>query len=210
MDTAEKEKIISDAIRKNEAIKIKYHRGGQPGAVRILVPVELSEGIFRARYVNSPTRGTKLFSVQYAEFDFSDSEENYDFSIKKKVRTPREVTAIYSNLQEVAERHSDEVTSMGFAIKADENQVSVFSYFKNGKERKTPDIDISYSEFTYTYEYPLTDDEEVIVCMKPSTRPYAVRAKGKTTKTFKHLDSAVEHFLVCVIDQFTTNCDKSK
>lgn len=206
MDMNEKEKLINQAINNKEAIKIKYYSGSQPGAIRILVPVSLSEGNFRARYVNSQIRGTKIFNIKHVEFDFSDNEENYDFNIVKKSRSLSEKKEIYTSMADVMEKHADEIKSMGFSIESSDDWIGVFSFFKNGKKRKTTDISIAYNEFneklTFSLSWELTQE--------PSDRPYAVRAKSKTTRAFKYRDSAVEHFLVCVIDQFTQNCNKEK
>ena len=75
--------------------------------------------------------------------------------------------------------------------------LSLYSHFKNGKIRKTPDIVLSFEALTsdginIIFSSDSINAEEVI---KERVRPWGIRAKKEQTKTYGSLDKASEQFL---------------
>jgi hypothetical protein len=77
--------------------------------------------------------------------------------------------------------------------------LSLHARFKNGNPKKGADVELSYEKFAYEMVVDWESDSEYLEAEPKITgerkRPWTVRAKKETTKSFGSLDKAVVPFL---------------
>ena len=186
MDT---EEIIRLATETGEIIEVAYHGGSKPGSMRRLAPISLDGKLVRARCFDSGR--VKTFSIDKIEILKNNSQ--------KPSKTWKEVDEPYSQYKTLDEFYTAEQASfeeMGWVIKMQEEYgILLLRKFKNGKPRKTPDVDISYNEFVSDWFYDDETGEEVEVNTRKSSRPWVVRAKNHNTSSYSDLKKAINKFV---------------
>lgn len=171
------------ATAAGEVIRVLYHRGSQPGTVREVVPLAVSDDELRAHDVAAGI--DKSFKLAHLE-----------------LATPGTAARAYNAagpvedgqmLQVAFEPHISDLKALGWHVESAATVVSVHRYFKNGKPRKGAEVAILFNEFSVD----AWDDgnglrEEAV----RSTRPYYVSSPTfERARTFARLSQALALFL---------------
>jgi hypothetical protein len=173
---------LIDAAAAGEIIRVVYHRGSQPGTVREIAPLDVSDDEVRARDVAAGIDKTfRLAHLQMAGPDTS--APAYDTTPSEESRT----------LGNALEPCIAELQGLGWHVELADTSISVHRFFKNGKRRKGADVAILFNEFLID----VWDDgnglrEEAV----KSTRPYYVSSPSfDRARTFARLAPAFALFL---------------
>lgn len=88
-----------------------------------------------------------------------------------------------------------ELEALGWHVQVDVDGISLYTFFKNGKPRKTPVVGISFCEWTVDM-FDDGDGRGLQEVRRPSKRPYSVFSPGFTqARTFAGRPKAVALFL---------------
>lgn len=99
----------------------------------------------------------------------------------------------FLSVGEFVDRHRHEFEAQGWVVQHAAQAVSLHRTFKNGKLIQAPDVDLSFEAETYDAVF---DGEQVIEANRRlRSRPWIVRGKKLTTKTFTELGKAELTFL---------------
>jgi hypothetical protein len=177
---------LAKSVNTGEVIRIIYYGGSQPGSVREISPIIVSESEVRA--LDLATGIMKLFKLSKIEFaDGSTSNPAFD----PAAPPARDLSG---TIRQVLSRNVADLELMGWQVRISDDSISVHRFFKNGKPRKAPDIDLSYAEFTVDMFIELdgTMKEE----RRKSSRPYCLRSPNfASARTFVNMSNAVSAFL---------------
>lgn len=129
--------ILTEARETGEILKVKYFGGSQPGSIRQLSPIKISQTEIRAREIE--TGAVKTFLLDKMELvDSLTIQTNY-------VPNKKEVEPL--TIREGLSSKIETLTTLGWHVNLDENSISLHKYFKNGKVRKGADVGITkYTE----------------------------------------------------------------
>ena len=181
--TADVRASLLTAATAGEIVRIVYHRGSQPGTVREIMPLAITDDEVLAR--DLATGVDKSFKLMYVELAGPQTTSPvYDAG------RPGEDTR---TLRAALDSHVSELRACGWHVETTDNSVSVHRCFKNGKPRKGPDVSILFNEFAID----AWDDgqgwrEEAV----RSTRPYYVSSPNfDRAHTFARMSLAVATFL---------------
>ena len=84
---------------------------------------------------------------------------------------------------------------MGWHVEASETSIALHSFFKNGKLRKTPDVQLNYDEYIVDLVVDF-DSPELKEERRKSFRPYHVYSRRLTSaKSFGKISRAVPAFM---------------
>lgn len=177
---------IKEHHKNGEVLKIVYNGGSQPGSVREIVVTALKEDSIRAAAIGSTlSKEFKINKIEIYDETLHKSAELYT-SGKKKIK--------YSNYQDVIDLHSKIFNEKELTAQVEEDNFGLFGSYKNGKLKKRPEIAIEYHEFIYDDYYdPETD--KFRSGKHKAQKPWCVKAKGKTTRNYKHFEKAIETFI---------------
>lgn len=173
---------LIDAAAAGEIIRVVYHRGSQPGTLREIAPLDVSDDEVRARDVAAGIDKTfRLAHLQLAGPDTS--APAYDPTSPEDNRT----------LGNALEPYIAELQGLGWHVELADNSISVHRFFKNGKRRKGADVAILFNEFSIdTWDDGNGLREEAV----KSTRPYYVSSPNfDRARTFARLAPALALFL---------------
>jgi hypothetical protein len=181
------EERLQKAIEHGETLKIIYLGGSQPGAKRDIAPISLKNGKVRARCYSSNAVKTFIASKIVIEDEESDSHaKSWSPDAKPHIR--------FNTIEEFLMSEKKRLSDFGWHINCGENSLSLHRRFKNGNPLKGSDISLDYEE--YAYDSVFGEDGEIHKeNIRKSARPWCVRGKDKTTRTYTKLDSAADTFL---------------
>jgi hypothetical protein len=160
----EKLDIIRKAIGTGEVIKIKYHGGSQPGAVREITPNKLDGNKIYAHCLTSNT--VKAFIIDKIELTEKDDPVLYDINY---------IPPTPPTLKEIYDTYKEEWENLGWVVRVGEmfyteiepdsefpcvmsninyekfgeggmDVIELYKKFKNGKVMKIPLCSIHYGE----------------------------------------------------------------
>ncbi len=183
------ESILNSAIGTGEIITIIYSGGSKPGTKRDISPILIKDGKVRARCLSSNAVKqfmlNKIKIVNYGESG-ADNWENVEEQNAKED----------DNLSGVYETYNVKFKKLGWYVFLEENTFSLHRKQKIAdKPLKASSVSIDYNE--YTSDYVMGSDggirEENV---RKSTRPYTLRANGKTTKTYGYLSRAIPQLVI--------------
>lgn len=172
MDTYE---ILKKAARLKETVTIVYSGGSQPGSKRQIIPSKVArEEIYALDLATHNTKNFKISKITIVPGDFD--AVAYDpnkISIKSdKVKITEDDIYFFLSLLK------NEVSSLGWHIKVDDNSISLHEYYKNGKPKKGWD-----SIFIFD-----TDNN--------SNRPFYVQVPGLiNARTYSDFEKAMSLFV---------------
>ena len=175
------------ASRTGEVVKIIYRGGTQPGTVREISPVSVSESEIQARDMTSGI--VKRFNLSKIEL----ADDN-------TVARPYDPNAIpqpepFQSIESAFGPRITELEKMGWYVTLAENGIALRHFFKNGKPLKSSDISLTYDEFIVEQFYD-PDLDDWVTAKHPSARPYQlVGTTFRTARTFKSLSSAMNLFM---------------
>jgi len=160
--------ILAHAARTGEVIRIVYHGGSQPGTVREIVPLAVTDTEMRAH--DFASRKDKRFKLAMIEIpDPAASPPKYDPDLQSP---PEEICS----LKEMFEGKLRDLEALGWHVQLSEDAIAVHRVFSNGNPRKTPDVRLTYDEFVVD----LVDDfdgQGIKEERRKSSRPYHVYSR---------------------------------
>lgn len=174
---------ILTAIGERKTLTIVYHGGSQPGTARDIQPLRLADDVVFARDLT--TDEERAFRVDKIELPAAGD------AIHRYSRTPEiQPEARTQTIGETFAPLVEELRALGWGVEVGMNAVGVFSFFKNGKPRKTATVWLQFDEWIYDY----TEDGRDV--MRRSSRPYCVRsARFQPARSFARLEPAAEMFM---------------
>jgi hypothetical protein len=193
MRSMSKESRLVEATESGEVVKIRYHGGSQPGALREIAPISVSDGKVRARCFESGA--IKLFTADRIEIVDS-SREGERWSQDKFE------SAEYLSLSQLLDNLEQTLRDLGLHLEAsldgDEQWLTLHRCFKNGKPLKAWDVALTYEKYAYDMVIDWeSNDYEVEATPKITgerQRPWSVSAKNETTRSYGSLDKAAVTF----------------
>lgn len=172
------------AIDRREPVRITYAGGSQPNTARHIVPMRVRGDEVEAEDIAA--RELKTFKIDKIRLlTESDDAVEYD---------PSPDAAIAPTVAKAIESEVQGLRLLGWHVEVADDAVGLCRYFKNGKARKTPDIVLSYDEWTVDF-FDDFHGKGMQELRRPSTRPYAVRTRSAATRTFASQRKAVVLFL---------------
>jgi hypothetical protein len=189
---------ITAAIEAGETLEVIYHGGSQPGTLRAIIPRSIRGDKLIAVCVNSHT--SKTFIIEKIEVVEEGSKQK---SAKHDPRITRQKSQ-YESLDELLNENREFLETLGWHIERDTKTFQIadsheqhcehlflYSHFKNGKLRKSPDIELSFEALTWD----VFADSETPENIRKRVRPWTIRARKKQTKNYGNLDKAADLFL---------------
>jgi len=180
-------KRLREAADAGEVIKVIYHGGSQPGSIREIIPISISNGKVRAMCYTS--NAEKTFFISKIELYNSGEGSNETMWNPDLVSTPK-----FAGLHEFHELRTSELNNLGWHINNEDNSLSLHRRFKNGKPLRGSDVSLDYEEYTYD-SVVYGEDDIRQENLRKRQRPWVVRAKHMETKTYGKLDKAAELFM---------------
>ena len=170
---------ILKAIKNVETLRIRYFGGSNPGAERDLVPVSVSEGKVRAVCMSS--NETKTFALVKMELvvDGVPSVLSSDYP---------PASPAHATIREYAACEQENWSQLGWSMKFVDSVLSLHRSFKNGKVIQTPDIELRFEPIEFDLVFD--GDKVAETNHRERSRPWVLRAKGQTTKTFGDIEKA--------------------
>ena len=178
---------LKDSIGTGKLITVIYHGGSQPGTTREILPMQITGNKIRARCYQS--NAVKTFIIDKMEICQNPQNTQITFDNTKIGRQT------YSSIKDVHNQLKEYLTSIGWHVEIQLSQnlevasLSLHGYFKNGKIRKTPELQINYNKYTTESVFD-GETGDFTERLKEMTRPYYVKGR-----TFGKIDHAVEVFL---------------
>ncbi len=181
--TADVRARLLTAATAGETVRIVYRRGSQPGTVREIMPLAITDEEVRARDLASGI--DKSFKLAYVELAGPETTAPaYDAG------PPGEDTR---SVRAALDPHVAELRALGWHVETTDTSVSVHRYFRNGKPRKGPDVAILFNEFAVD---AWDDGHGWRGDAVKSTRPYYVSSPNfDRARTVARLSLAVALFL---------------
>jgi hypothetical protein len=179
--------ILQKAIDNAEVIKIKYHGGSQPGTVRKISPISISNDKVIARCLSS--NSVKAFIISKIELcESNNQDDGIEWDPAKKSEVKYGSFAIFCDL------HRSELESLGWHVNSDANFISIHRRFKNGNPLKGSDVSLYYEEFTSDVFVDM-DGEFREENVRKRQRPWMVSVRGMQSRTYGNLDKAADLFM---------------
>lgn len=178
---------LAEACDNGEVVRIIYHGGSQPGTVREISVIAVSELEVRARDLAVGT--AKIFKLAKIKLaDASTTTPSYN-------PTPPPAVELTGTIREVFADEVAQLQSLGWHVEISDYTISVHRFFKNGKPRKTSDIELSYAE--YIIDAVIEADGTFKEERRKSSRPYRLTSRNyAAAKAFKKMSGAVAGFLI--------------
>ena len=177
------EKLLN-ATRTGEVLHVRYFGGSTPGAERQLRPIAIANGKVRALCLQSGE--TKSFVIEKLE-EVLDGVPSATTALN-----PVESTT-FPSVDAFVDFYKHEFDAQGWVVEHEEQAVSLHRLFKNGKVVQAPDVDLSFE--AETYDAVFDGDQVIEANRRVRSRPWIVRGKKLTTKTFADLHKAELTFL---------------
>lgn len=178
---------LLQAIQTGEVLKVAYHGGSNPGAVREIAPIEISGDKVSARcYTSNAVKTFVIARIVVLEGHLAPHAPNW-FPQPESEPTYFTLTGFFESNRGVWQ-------FLGWHTELQETQLTLHRTFKSGKPLKTSDVSLNYEEYASDFVVGLDGElREENVRNRP--RPWVVRAKKMDTGTFSALDKAAEIFL---------------
>ena len=133
---------LESSIEAGEILVVAYHGGSKPGSVREIAPISIKNGKVRARCYSS--NAVKTFIAEKIEILNSHEDkpsEKWEASIVP--------FSDCDSISSFIENARSDLEELGWFVQCSKDEhAQLFRYFKNGKLRKTSDIDFSFNEYT--------------------------------------------------------------
>lgn len=177
-----------------EIISLAYAGGSRPGEAREVIPVACSESTLDAIDPRSNIKKQYKFDKILWAAPLNGNQ----------ISNPSALLPLHPALPELPTLPDywihlrNELESAGWFVLHDESQLSVATFFKNGKPRKTPSISVRFVDRSTDLVWDLDADDIVEVKRKltGNERPWRVDSwRFRDGKTYKDLHRAVIVFL---------------
>jgi len=205
-DSSSLRDLLEAAAAAGESVRIIYHGGRQPGAVRAIRPLQVTDTEVRALDVVEGI--AKTFVLDRMELPRpSVAAPEYQAPPPAGAEEPDR------DLQALLADHVPALQALGWEVDLSPDSISlacVYAYFKNGKPRKRTPISLMYSTASRDIEEDDEDGSISITITLEGTRierearprprrrgrPYYLTVRdAATTRTFAHGSHAVAAFL---------------
>jgi hypothetical protein len=173
------EEAVRAAIEDGVSIRVRYFGGSSPGEEREMIPLGMKDGSVRALCLRSGTN--KSFRLDKMELVID--------GVASTWQAPPEVRPEPLSGDELAAR----TERLGWIVLREGDSVSLHRAFKSGKIVKTPVVQLAFEPVSHDSifdgaEYRQSEPRE-------RSRPWTLRAKGRTTRTFGDQIKAQQAFL---------------
>ena len=180
MDRLTLEQLLADAIGTGEVIRIVYHGGSRPGAVREVCPMAVVGDELRAHDLAAGI--AKVFLLSKLEItDAPVTPQDGDAHTVEEAVTPR----------------ISELQALGWHVALTRDVAGLHPYFKNGKPRKTASVTLSFAEYVVDFLVDIDDGGKWVEReeRRKSRAPYHVSSNTLATRSFASLWKAAALFL---------------
>jgi predicted DNA-binding transcriptional regulator YafY len=185
--------MLAEAARTGEVVRIVYHGGSQPGTVREISPVSVTDVEMAAR--DMTTGAIKTFRLARIELPASGSSVRaYDPTLTPPAEDIRPLGGVLQGSVR-------DLEALKWHVQLSEDSVSLHRFFKNGKPRKIPDVELHYSEFIVETVIDFAEDEASEEISEREERrrsqhPYHLSSlRFASTRTFVKMSTAIAAFL---------------
>jgi hypothetical protein len=96
------------------------------------------------------------------------------------------------SFMELVGPRKSELEKAGWVVDLSNEEIALFSFFNNGRPRKTPEIHLSYNPLVME---GWVDEDGPHEEWRPSLRPYCLRCRQQATRTFTSPSVAIVAFL---------------
>lgn len=189
-------RILDAAASTGEIITLCYARGGRPGEARRIRVISVEGDALKAVELDVGEKTYKLAHIMWV--DDSDGAR-VSGPAQHATPTPRPIEApVFATLPEYAAHFKELWTQRGWHVRSDEQSLSVGTYFKNGKPKKSAAISLQY--FGASVQWVWDDDVGNMVQrevpLTAQSRPWRVDSwRFSQGKTFGSLEKAAGLFL---------------
>jgi plasmid stability protein len=194
---------IEDAIKRNLVLKVAYHGGSQPGAVREILPLSIKDEKVRAMCHTS--NAVKVFFINKLVLIDGESTNMHKWSENPEPK--------YKSIPDLLGKINQNLLDLGWYVsyeKDDESEnVHLHRRFKNGVPLKSSDVSLRYFKYMYQPNHNIETGnfDEIKTINK---RPWSAIGKNHSGKAFKNLDKAAEYFIELSKKLDTKSYRKSK
>jgi hypothetical protein len=172
--------LLEEAIGSGELITIIYQGGSRPSSSRMISPIKVDGDKVRARCFT--TNAIKDYSIHKITIvNNPDGVTNY----AETQPNPEPISLIAAITP-----YLDELKTLGWHIELTDTSIELYDFFKNGKRRKTPSLQLCFCEFTTHVIYDFEADGHQKQIEDKSGRPWHTSGS-----TFKSLAHATEKFM---------------
>lgn len=172
------------AIETGEILQVRYFGGSTPGGERRLLPIAVADGKLRAKCLES--NETKMFAIEKLE-------EVLEGVPSVMAASVAAAPATFPSIEEFVAHYVGAFENSGWVIQRNEHTVSLHRTFKRGKLIQTPDVALVFEPMTND---AIFDGKQVVeMNQRERSRPWVVRGKQQTTKTFAEIVKAQRCFL---------------
>lgn len=175
---------LENAIDSGASLRVRYFGGSSPGAEREIQPISVKDGKVRARCLMSGE--TKTFAVEKMELVIEGKPSQVAYTMPPVVVT-------YESVDEFLAHQTAALQTLGWIVQSATEVISLHRAFKNGKLIQTPDVAIQYEPIAYDLVFD--GDQITEANHRARSRPWVVRAKKQTTKTYGDFAKAQITFL---------------
>lgn len=184
MDVRQK---LNEATETAEVLDIIYHGGSQPGKTRKIAPIEIKGEKVRARcYASNAVKTFIMEKIELISESYAKKGEEWEVGKVDFVN--------FDSLQQVYEEYIDQLQKLGWHVNVNDSELTLHRVRKNGNPLKGHDVQLYHEEYSFDLVMGL-DGEFSEENRQKRTRPFGVRAKNFSTKTFSVLGKAVPIFL---------------
>ena len=175
---------LENAIDNKANLRVRYFGGSSPGREREIQPISVKDGKVRAQCLLSGE--TKIFFLEKMELVVEG-----ELSQLASFMPPTVVT--YESVNDFHAYQTEALQQLGWVVQCEGKVISLHRTFKNGKLIYTPDVEIRYEAIAYDLVY----DGEIVTEAnhRERLRPWVVRAKKQTTKSYGDFGKAQIKFL---------------
>lgn len=175
---------LENAIDSGASLRVRYFGGSSPGGEREIQPISVKDGKVRARCLLSGE--TKTFGVEKMELVVDSTPSQLASRILPAIVT-------YASVDEFIANQSSTLQALGWVVQREGESVSLHRTFKSGKLIQTPDVELQYEATTSDLVF---DGEQLFEANhRDRARPWVVRAKNQSTKTYGDFGKAQVTFL---------------
>lgn len=167
---------LAEAAQAGEVVRIRYHGGSQPGAVRRIVPLAIDGRVLKARCLEM--NEDRKFVLDKIEILRGGETRGVAYDSARTAGEPE-------SLREAFARDEDRYAAKGWHLVLTSEEVGLYRPFLNGALRKSPDVFLAYRR----------EGADGQAADTPNPRPWYVRSNIEgIASSFGSLERARERF----------------
>lgn len=191
------EAVIRSAIEGGRPLSIVYNGGSTPGRRRAVMPLEIQGDSLVARDTESNTRKTFKLNLVASVTESEGEIFSNPLSLPPKVSSVPDLPTLAA----YAELWSERFREKGWHVTFDAESFALYTYFKNGKPKKTPSVRIAYfdrsndSDFDFAFDLGFAEFVEQKKEPTGRERPWRLDSwRLSQGKSYASLHKAMEMF----------------